>query len=164
MALQSTTAIATVTLQSASPEVTFSSIPNTYRDLVLVINGAVTFPSDGFITLQLNNDSGGNYNTVYAANASSANRTNVAGADLVYGSSNTFITQTNIMDYAQTNKHKTMLTRAGDASATFVFMSATRYASTTAVNSLKVLTTNTSFGATGSLSAGMTISLYGRIA
>jgi hypothetical protein len=154
-------ALATTTLGSAASSVTFSSIPATYKDLIVVLNGQISFPSDGFITLRLNGDTGSNYNTVYTANASSASRTNVAGADLLYGASSRGMTYTSIMDYSATDKHKTMLNRAGNTSDSFVFMSAHRWANTNAVNSVTILTTTTGFSPTGSLSAGMTLSLYG---
>jgi hypothetical protein len=165
MALQSTTAIASVTLQSDSPSVTFSGIPNTYRDLIIVVEGLMNHSGDGFITLRLNADAGSNYNTVYAANTSSAPRTNVTGADLVYGgATRRVMTYTSIMDYSVTDKHKTLLTRSNNQPDNFVFMYASRWANTAAVNSITLLTTLTNFSASGFMSAGTTISLYGRIA
>ena len=53
------TPLATVTLGTAASSVTFSSIPATYRDLILVVNA--TTSADGIPSLRFNGDSGNNY-------------------------------------------------------------------------------------------------------
>lgn len=53
--------IATTTLSSAAKSITFSSIPNTYTDLVIILNGR-TSDADS-MTFQLNGDTGNNYST-----------------------------------------------------------------------------------------------------
>jgi hypothetical protein len=65
-------AIATQTLGSAAASVTFSSIPGTYTDLVVVIAGTLTTGSDN-VSFQLNGDSGANYSvTVLTGDGSTA--------------------------------------------------------------------------------------------
>jgi hypothetical protein len=54
------TPIATQTLGSAAASVTFSSIPQGYTDLILVINYA-TSASTGNALLRFNSDTGSNY-------------------------------------------------------------------------------------------------------
>jgi hypothetical protein len=53
-------AIATQTLGSAAASVTFSSIPGTYTDLVLVVAGTLTTGTEN-IVMQFNGDTGSNY-------------------------------------------------------------------------------------------------------
>jgi hypothetical protein len=59
-------ALATVTLASTDSEIVFSSIPATYRDLVLVTNFAESAVT-GNIELRYNSDTGSNYSQVFMA-------------------------------------------------------------------------------------------------
>ncbi len=159
MALQSTTALAAVTLQTASTEITFSGIPAIYRDLILVIDGLSNTASNGFLYFNGDNTNS-NYTNLWALGNGS---TTATGADSVgayiggiYGSNRT-LNIIQIMDYSATDKHKTRLNRMsvpGDQ----VTMVVTRWANTAAVNSLRfTLGSNT-------MSIGTTLSLYGVIA
>ena len=157
MATPTYIALATTTLSSAASSVTFSSIPATYRDLVLVMDGQIT-DDDRFIVLQFNGDTGSNYSTIFVANTSSGTRSNVVATDIMYGLGR-FTSITNIMDYSATDKHKTLTTRSGIPA--LVLMYAGRWANTNAINSLKISTTTTGFAPASSLAAGTTISLFG---
>ena len=53
------TPIASITLASAASSVTFSGIPQTYTDLVVVING--TSSASGELRYRLNGNTGSNY-------------------------------------------------------------------------------------------------------
>lgn len=72
--------IATSTLGSAAPSVTFSSIPSTYTDLRLTIFCAGTSTAGKGVAIQLNSDTGTNYSgtRIYGdgATASSAKQNN----------------------------------------------------------------------------------------
>jgi hypothetical protein len=159
MALQSTTAIATVTLQSSTANVTFSGIPNTYRDLILVANyqgvGAL-----GDVLARVNGDANSNYSAIWAfgdgssRGSGSGNRTGLVGAYTIDSSINTVTWQ--IIDYSATNKHKGSINR--QSSGALAQMFATRWASTAAINSVTVAVDS------GSFAAGSIFSLYGRIA
>ena len=148
-------ALATTTLASASSSVTFSSIPATYRDLVVVASVSSTGGADGFV--RFNGDTGSNYSSVRMYGTGSA-----AGSDsysTVYGHiGDVWGTQGNIllqiMDYSATDKHKTYLSRA-NAPANTLFGIAGRWASTTAVTSVQL------FLASQSFVAGSTFSLFG---
>ena len=168
MALQSTTAIATVTLQSASSIVTFSGIPNTYRDLTLVITATTTATAFSNGELRFNADTGNNYSRVqvigappspgtfnFAGGGENALKSILFGDDLVK-SINSF----KIMDYSATDKHKTVLMRSSMIAAgeDRVMMAAGRWASTSVVNSITVFPTGASF------TAGTSVYLYGVIA
>jgi hypothetical protein len=150
-------ALANTTLSSATASITFSSIPATYRDLVVVINGSIT-DDDRRAVYQFNGDTGSNYTTVLTANTSSETRSNVA-AEFMYGLGR-FPSVTHIMDYSATDKHKTLLTRSSVGTA-IVYMFASRWANTSAINSIKVLTTTTGFSPSSTFTSGTTFALYG---
>ena len=150
------TPLATVTLGTTAASVTFSSIPATYRDLILVHNGALTNTDN--IVWRANGDTGSNYSIVQALGVSSgavsnqtASRTSgLAGSSYTQQSAN--ITQW--LDYSATDKHKTSLGRANSPTSE-VGMSASRWANTAAITSLTLL---------GAFASGNTFALYGVIA
>ncbi len=159
MALQSTTALATITLQAATPSVTFSSIPNTYRDLILTIDGSLS----GTVRLRFNGDEGSNYSFVSAAGNNNNAPYSVSGTTTFinpspdFGVNTQFDTRFQIIDYSATDKHKTVLARHG-MSAQSPNMVAARWANTNAIITVEVST------ATNSYAAGTIFCLYGRIA
>ena len=161
MALQSVIALGAITLQASSSSIVFSSIPNTYRDLLLIVDGNVT----GSLTTQLrfNGDSGSNYLHVSAASDNANNRYSVAGTATFINAAPDFGTNTRfnqhyyIFDYAQTDKHKAVGVKhgMGDLSPNMV---AARWASTAAITTLELSSSANAFA------AGTRVSLYGRIA
>lgn len=165
MALQSSTALATITLQSDAAEVVFSSIPSIYRDLVLVMNINTNSQTDRDLLVRLNGDSNSaNYSHLqiganplsngycHSINFSGFASGYYSGAYAVGWGTSTL----QILDYAQ-NKHKAGLTR-WSANGTIVEMGARRWASNSPVTSLSIVFT------AGVFIAGSTFSLYGRIA
>jgi hypothetical protein len=159
MALQSTTALATVTLQAAAPSVTFSGIPQNYRDLVITFDGVA--PGAGDLRATLNSDTATNYTFVQmSGDGSSTFATASTNAFMIFTftavAAQTVMTA-NILDYSATNKHKTCISRGNQVSGR-VMAYATRWANTAAITSISIN------HAAGNLSAGTTISLYGRIA
>lgn len=150
------TALATVTLGGSDADITFASIPATYRDLILVVEGTSNVSSNAY--LYFNGDTtSGNYANVFAAgNGSSASSgSNGIGAYVggIYGS-NRSLNIIQVMDYSATDKHKTRLSRMSVAGAE-VSMIASRWANTAAVTSMTfTLISNT-------MSSGTTLSLYG---
>ena len=155
--------LATVTLGSSASSVTFSSIPATYRDLILVFDGTTTDAAD--FRLRLNNDSGSNYSYVLMGGRA-AGTTSAAGSSQtvmypvlgtsIAGQRINYIAQ--VMDYSATDKHKTVLFRDNGNNAIFVAASAQRWANTGAVTQLNLFLTTSTYA------AGCTISLYGVIA
>jgi hypothetical protein len=147
-------ALANITLTGTDNSVAFSSIPASFRDLVLVWNGDSTS-----VGVRLNSDSGSNYPQVFTQNASSYSSTDTSIALSNFGwSGNPHMFICNIMDYSATDKHKTVLSRASIETATTgrsVIMHAARWANTNAVNTVTV------FNFSGNMSAGVTIALYG---
>ena len=150
--------IATQTASGSVSTYTFSSIPSTYTDLILVTNfGAAA--TDAYV--RLNSDSGANYSQTWlegrASGAVSGRYTNRNQFNLVYegfatGSINiTGIFQ--LMNYANTTTYKTGIWREGEVS-TSVEAHVGLWRSTAAVNSLTVY-------AGGNFVAGSTFTLYG---
>ena len=146
--------LATVTLGSAASSVTFSSIPATYRDLIVVIEG--TTATNFNLTTQVNSDTGNNYSTV-EANGSSSGTQSFANTSLDrFYAASMQTARTNVtyqfMDYSATDKHKTVLVRNG-VGGDRTSMVAGRWASTAAITSI--------FFYGGTFAAGSNFSLYG---
>ena len=158
------TPLANITLGSNTQVVNFDSIPGIYRDLVLVVEAvASTGTIDGRI--RLNADTGSNYSWQKMIGNGSAVSANVQSPDTAIRISDTALGSTTqaltaiiqIMDYSATNKHKTVMSRANNAS-TGVEAGAGRWANTAAVTRVRFYTT------TNLLGIGSTLSLYGIVA
>ena len=158
------TPIASVTLSSASATVDFTSIPQTFRDLILIVDGKAA-TAQTFFRMRVNSDSGNNYNVVNMMGASNGSNSysssNQNGFDLDFFVStittdNNFF-QIQFLDYSQTNKHKTMLLRSKTYRDTELATNsiAGRWASTSAITSMSI------FLNAGNLASGSTFSLYG---
>jgi hypothetical protein len=153
------TALANVTLGSSATTVTFSSISQAYRDLVLVITPIVSAAGNS-ILMQFNSDTGANYSRVTmsgngSTTSSFSNNGLTSISPTVVGVDNTStISITSIFDYSVSDKHKSVLIRS-DASSYGTGAAAHRWANTSAITSI-VFTTNAT-----SISAGSTFALYG---
>jgi hypothetical protein len=152
------TPIATTTLGSAAASYTFSSIPSTYTDLVLIYSGLET--GAGYsVTLQFNGDTGTNYSeTTLYGTGSSAVSGRYSNSSLIYvdryGSNTQSTGIVNIMNYANTSTYKTALIRFSNASyevASYVGL----WRSTAAINQIVV------GGGGTTLAAGTMLTLYG---
>ena len=153
MATPTYIALATTTLSSAASGVTFTSIPSSYRDLVLVFTGTT---SSGF-RVQLNNDTGSNYTTTAMGGSGSgtgAVTEAAAFAQPTYWANFTTLGSMIIhfQDYSVTDKHTTFLARANGS---WVVASANRWANTAAVHTINIQDASANVG------AGSTFSLYG---
>ena len=147
------TALATTTLSSSASSVTFSSIPQGYRDLMLVFNGEGT--GDRFMYINPNGDTANATAVIMNGSGSSANSFTLTRINFC-GWTSTARSQsiTHIMDYAATDKHKTFISRdteSGDRVAARAF----RWASTSAITSIEIEADQFS------MAAGSTFSLYG---
>lgn len=103
-------------LGSSAASVTFSSIPSTYKDLVLEVVG--TTSANGNALIQFNSDSGANYSsTTVRGDGSSASsvRTSDARLTTLGIGTGTFTITSNIQSYANANVYKTWIARYGDA-------------------------------------------------
>jgi len=145
------TQINSVTLAASSASVTFSGIPQNYRDLVLVFVG--TSSSDENLTPTINGSSS-DFSWVQMTSAPTSNSGTNNSIGRVAGSSQTFGTL-QFMDYSATDKHKTFLVRT-NVTGTEVRQLAARWAQTTAITSIG-LAIRTGF----TWNSGSTFTLYG---
>jgi hypothetical protein len=156
--------IATQTLGSAAASVTFSSIPSTYTDLVLVMT-AKSATAD-YLAIRFNGDTTTTYSNTYVAGfgstTQSSRNSNNNQIQIDGGVATSTIDGYNgifdIQNYANTTTYKTLIGRSNNAA---VGASATigMWRSTSAINSVTVL------GYFGyNLSIGSTFSLYGILA
>jgi hypothetical protein len=153
--------IASTTLAASTSEVLFDSLPQNYRDLIIVAQTSSSANNSSDIGVRFNGDGGSNYSFVEAAGNGSSASTNQGPQDMTYLyytlGTNRFITIAQVFDYSATDKHKATLVRASSALDS-VIMNACRWANTAAVTSLTFRLDANQF-ATGS-----TFSIYGVIA
>lgn len=154
-------ALANFTVTTNTATITFSSIPNTFRDLVLVIEGTVTTPANKII--RFNSDSGSNYPWIYmSANGSTpSGSTNTSTSVLTeaiaaMNVSEKLFTRIDIMDYSATDKHKICLIRGGRSGAGIDGI-VCRWANTSSA----ISTISCSLNNSASYQSGTTFALYG---
>jgi len=151
-----------VTASGSASSITFSSIPSTYTDLVIVAQTSVASGSYQN-QLQVNGDTGTNYSTTYLSGSGSAvtstRGSNVSQAVLGYDDYNTTaigqMTTIHLMNYANTTTYKTILARGSNAN-TGVSTTVSLWRSTAAITSVTV---KNSGGV--NYASGSTFSLYG---
>jgi hypothetical protein len=150
--------IATNTLSSNTNTLTFSSIPQTYTDLILVFNGANTASAD--FRIQVGNgsvDTGGNYSRTFMFGYSGGT---VSGRDsnIGYWTASSYTNRGNaivqIMNYSNTTTFKTALIR-NDISTDITYASTNLWRSTAAISAITLSQTTHNF------LAGSTFTLYG---
>jgi len=138
--------LANITLGSTAASVTFSSIPATYRDLVVIMMAKSTRTSndqDGCF-LRLNNDASNHSRVTMLGSGAgvSSNTESNLGMPLGGNAAALMVNIIQVMDYSATDKHKTVLVRANTNAPSVsgvVYASAGRWASTSAVTSLVLL-------------------------
>jgi hypothetical protein len=162
------TPIASITLGAAAASITFSSIPQTYTDLVMVMSPANnTSVQDGTELFSINSDTGTNYSfTELYGNGSSAasiRRTGTAYIGLSFFTTidTTLGSTTNVthfMNYSNATTNKTILNRANNVSSTYPGTSliAGLWRSTAAITSFSIRP-----GGSTNFKAGSTFDLYG---
>jgi len=153
------TPLATVTLGSTASSVTFSSIPATYRDLILIIEGKkASTARDVYVTF---NDDTNNSNyprvLMYGTGSSAASAANNYRG-IGNASPAGVVNRIQIMDYSATDKHTTSLVRWDDAGSNTVAV-AGRWANTAAINKIQL-----SLDDASNFSSGSTFNLFGVIA
>ena len=156
--------IATTTLSSATPTVTFSSISNTYTDLVLIAQ--LTTAAATNMRIRFNADTASNYGSTHMSGnggtiSTGVETTNTAGL-IDYqggypngGASSVSTYVININNYSNTTTWKTWLTRASNA-GTGTEVTAGVWRQTSAINQVQI---RTSSG--GNMSVGSIFTLYG---
>jgi len=165
MAVSAYEVISATTVGTAAQTVTLSGIPQTYTDLVVVVNAQASAQSDLYVSF--NGDSTANYSrtTLYGEGATPGS-TRITRADgylfmiltyygnvtTVAGVSNHII---NIMNYANTTTNKTVLARC-NAAASGVDATVGMWNSTAAISSMTF-----DLPSTRTFSTGSTFTLYG---
>ena len=150
------------TLSSGISSVTFSSIPATYMDLIIVMR-AKCATADANISLQFNADTASNYSYTFLDGNGSAAFTSrgtnqTSGAVDNYGqiqqnfNSNDII---NIFDYSNTTTYKTYTSRANNG-GTGIDAIVGLWRSTSAINSVKLICSGSR-----NFDIGSTFKLYG---
>ena len=154
--------IASQTLGANASSVTFSSIPSTFSDLILVCDFAVTTDTNVYFRVGASAaDSGTNYSqTNLSGNGTSAvsNRRSSNDAILIAnangrGANNRNTVVINFMSYANTNVFKTTLS-ASAAPSVDVFREVGLWRSTSAIGVISLLSS-------GNYASGSTFSLFG---
>jgi hypothetical protein len=155
------TPIATTTLGSAASSYTFSSIPSTYTDLILIASGAMNTGADSSVNIQVGNgsiDTGTNYsatqldgNGTSAASYRESSASNLNIGIFSTANSNSIY---HFLNYANTTTYKTILGRGN--SDVYMRQAVGLWRSTNAINQIKV------FNSSGrSFITGTTFTLYG---
>lgn len=156
--------IATQTISgSSATNITFSSIPATYTDLVVVANLKIESTTSATV-FQCNGDTASNYSyttlygngtTAASSRATSASYGIVDFTGVPPTAANTFsVVILHFQNYANTSVNKTVLSRANNA-ASGVDALVSLWRNTAAINSIKFYNTG------ANLSIGSNITLYG---
>lgn len=155
--------LATFTTTGTASQITFSNIPNTYRDLVIVTNVVASSAGPYDQAIRFNNDTASGYSSmiIYAAGASASQYTALVNPDRAYldfyGSATTSQRASSIahiFDYSVNYKHKNVITRGnrGNSGSEII---ASRWKNNAVISSIQYFLISGSFG------AGTTVSLYG---
>tara|TARA_R110000868_G_scaffold400297_1_gene674583 strand:- start:182 stop:676 length:495 start_codon:yes stop_codon:yes gene_type:complete len=151
--------ISSTTLGSSQTNLTFSSIPGTYTDLIIIYQAkSSTTGFDAY--MRFNADAGANYSATYASGNGSAGESgrqaNNTGILLDnYGAVFTTafnMTRINVMNYANTTTYKTALMRS-DYAASGTDMIVGMWRNTAAITSITIVGS--------SFATGSTFTLYG---
>ena len=157
--------IASVTLGSTTTSQSFTDIPGTFTDLMVVVSGASNRASINYdgVTIRFNSDTGSNYsytrllgNGTAASSDRSSSQTSGLGVSIVSTGTGTAPSNIviNCMSYANTNVNKTVL--AASANPGFrVERTVSLWRSTAAITSLSLTLDQ------GSFIVGTTFSLFG---
>lgn len=148
--------IASTTLGSSVTSYTFSSIPDTYTDLILIINGSAT--SGTGVYMRYNGDTAGNYNqttlfTYSGAGAVTDSLNNAGSISLTNMYGTQMIATAQILDYSNTTTYKPMIARRVDTQQ-HSGMVAGFWRSTSAINSVTI-------SADQAFNSGTNLTLYG---
>ena len=155
--------IATSTLGSNSAGITFSSIPQTYTDLVIVCVGTIVTNGNS-VVVEVNGDTNTLGSFTFIVGNGSSDRTNNrsyvnTGWNVGYSNTEICTSTINFFNYTNTTTFKATLARATNANGSSLpgaEESVSLWRSTSAITSLKVFT-----GGGGDLQAGFIATLYG---
>jgi hypothetical protein len=158
--------IATTTLGSAAATVTFSSIPGTYTDLVLVANfGSASANNDCRITVNSTGGASTAYSYTYLAGSGTAassgrlaNNAYVSSYFVIGCSTDPQTITLNFMNYSNTTTNKTFLSRVSSAGKELSAVVGL-YSSTSAITAIQLESAGNSSPA--QFTSGSMFTLYG---
>jgi hypothetical protein len=159
--------IATTTLGSNAASYVFSSIPQTYTDLVIACDFRFTESPGRFFGVRCNGDTGNNYWTAYYAGTGSGALTATFADNLLRlgnGSANSerTLAMGHIFDYTNTTTYKSSIGRASTNEYTIFYGSNWRGSTGSAFQAITSLTVACDpGGGTNAFLAGSTFTLYG---
>lgn len=154
--------IASTTLASGTAIVTFSSIPQTYTDIVCIYDAASSVAQDPFS--RVNGDSGTNYayqaitgnggaDSAQQASSQTSLSLNYFGSDSTTLGNN--LRKIHFLNYANTNVYKQVIARGGRGNTDGVSFTINTWINTAAITSISFHT------GSGTYSVGSKFSLYG---
>jgi len=162
------TPISSQTLSAAAASVTFSGVPQTYTDLVVVCEGYMATADGSVVRIRFNSDSGNNYSyTPLMGNGTTVSSSRESSISAIYLTSSVIGWDTdstqrgniivNIMNYANTTTNKTILSRPNLASGSYPGTGAVvgLWRSTSAISTIVIDTSS------GTFASGSTFTLYG---
>jgi len=159
------TPIATTTLGSAVTGYTFSSIPSTYTDLIIIVGNFGMSNAGSALRMRFNGSSASDYSDTFVlgqGSAASSNRESNADSIRVGGlavgpaTTNTDTIIINIQNYSNTTTYKTALIRDSSPNNE-VGAVVGLWRQTSAISSISLV----SYNGTHTLNAGTTLTIYG---
>jgi hypothetical protein len=148
--------IQSTTLGSAQSTITFSSIPSTYTDLVIIFNGTASGSTTA--GLQFNSDTNSNYSHNYllgdGSTAFSSRGTSTTFMNQFYPNTTIGTVIFNIQNYANTTTNKVVITKFAN-STNYTGALVGLWRSTAAINTVLLTGNGTNFG------VGSTVTIYG---
>ena len=153
--------VLTYTAPSAQTSYTFSTIPSTYTDLVLVMSYSLSVGGSSTF-MRFNGDTASNYSDTYIANAtsgrdaSSANGIRFAGVSSGTGAGAMRSTIASIQNYANATTYKTVLSRDAQAADEVASVVGLWRGTPAAITSIYLWS-----GGGASFNTGATFTLYG---
>jgi hypothetical protein len=150
--------ISTQTLAGTAASVTFSSIPQTYTDIILIANGTNATGDDSY-ALQFNGDTSTNYSitSMYgnAVSVISGRAANLVKTDSGRSGLTNSTSVIQLLNYSNATTYKSVLAR-GDNPGGFINLNVSLWRSTSAITSI-----NISIYSGYTINAGSTFTLYG---
>lgn len=168
MATNTYVALDKITVGSNTPSVSFTSIPSTYTDLVLVVNAGMATADVSSLHIRVGNgsvDTGSNYSSTdlmgdgtSATSGRTSNETfiRILGRGTTLPNTITNNSIVSIMNYANTSTYKTLLVR-GNVPSKKLQATAGLWRSTAAINTITI----SDYESSTNILAGSTFSLYG---
>ena len=157
------TPIATTTTSGSASTYTFSSIPSTYTDLILVVSGTNSSGSTEDLMVRYNGDSATNYSRTFLeqnSSSSSSGRTSNQTYAIIGGyipPGRNFVSIFQFLNYSNTTTYKTSLSRANESGTSYaLYATVGLWRSTSAINSVQVF-----WPSAGNFGNGTTMTLYG---